>query len=52
MILLVLLLFFIYLAMTGSLDLSNLVVGFLLALGSSWLIQPRSRTLAWPASAK
>ena len=47
MIPLVLVLFLIYLAMTGTLVASNLVVGFLLALGSAWLLQPRRRSLAW-----
>ena len=47
MIFLLLLPFLIYLAMTANLGLTNLVVGFLLALGSVWLIRPRSRPLAW-----
>jgi multicomponent Na+:H+ antiporter subunit E len=47
MIPLVFVLFFIYLAMTGTLVASNIVVGFLLAVGSAWLLQPQRRTLAW-----
>lgn len=47
MIPLVLVLFLIYLAMTGTLVASNLVVGFLLALGSAWLLQPRPRPFSW-----
>ena len=47
MILLLLLPLFIYLAMTATLAPSNLAVGFLLALGSVWLIRPRSRSLPW-----
>lgn len=47
MIPLVVILFFIYLAMAETLVVPNLVVGLLLALGSAWLLQPRRRALAW-----